>query len=127
VSDELRQSGKPVYGVGSFEIVKAVPLTSRVCVLMGGKGVRFGHVRFNRDQVRDINVQLAREAERFVFAADEAHLRSIVRRTRIDRERTGTRMRVDHVEHPTDPNRTFMITRRVPADAPDEPLKISVE
>jgi hypothetical protein len=127
VREELRQSGKPVYGVGSFEIVKAVPLTSRVCLLMGGKGVGFGHVSFNREQVRDINLQLAREAERFVFAADEIHLRSIVRRTRIDRERTGTRMRVDHVEHPTDPNRTFMITRRVPVDAPDEPLKISVE
>jgi len=36
-------------------------------------------------------------------------------------------MRVDHVEHPTDPNRTFMITHRVPVDEPDEPLKITVE
>jgi hypothetical protein len=127
VSDELRQSGKPVFGVGSFEIVKAVPLTSRTCLLMGGKGVRFGHVDFNRDSVRDINLQLAREADRFVIAADEAHLRSIVRRTRIDRERTGTRMRVDHVQHPSDPNRTFIISRRVPIDGPDEPLKIVVE
>ncbi|MGH7485968.1 MAG: hypothetical protein ACREMY_10275 [bacterium] len=49
------------------------------------------------------------------------------RQTRIDRERSGTRIRVDHVEHPTDPNRTFMITRQVPVDAPDESPKIIVE
>lgn len=126
-SDELLKSGKPVLAVGSFEIVKAVPLTRRTCLLLGGKGVGFGHFDFNRDIVRDINVRLASECERFAFAADEAHLKSIVRRSQIDRKRTGTRMRVDHIQHPTDPNRTFMISHRVAVDAPDEPLKIVIE
>lgn len=126
-SEELNRSGKPVLGVASFEIVKAVPLTKRVCLLMGGAGSRFGHVETNRDGVRDLNLRLARESDRFVIAGDEPHLRSIVKATRVDRERTGTRMRVDHVQHPTEPNRTFMITRRVAVDAPDEPLKIVVE
>lgn len=127
VSDELARSGKPVLGVGSHEIVKAVPLTKRICLLLGGEGTRFGHVETSRDGVRDLNLRLAREAERFLLAADEVHLRSIVKATRVDRERTGTRMRVDHVQHPSNPNRTLMITRRVPVDAPDEPLKIVVE
>ena len=126
-SDDLLRSGKPVLAVGSFEIVKAVPLTRRTCLLLGGKGVGFGHLPMNRGMVRDINVLLASECDRFLFGADEAHLKSIVRRSQIDRKRTGTRMRVDHIQHPKDPNRTFMITHRVSVDAPDEPLKIVVD
>lgn len=127
VSDELLRSGKPVLGVGSFEVTKVVPLTRHTCLLLGDKGVAIDHVDLPRDRVREINVLLASECDRFVFAADEAHLKSVVRRSAIDRKRTGTRMRVDHIQHPTKPDRTFMITHRVPVDAPDEPLRIVVE
>jgi hypothetical protein len=36
-------------------------------------------------------------------------------------------MKVENVVHPTDPNRSFLVARRVSADAPNKPLKIVVK
>lgn len=127
VPEEIRRSGEPALGLGSPKITKIVPLTSRIALLLGGFGAGFGHFAFDRVQVRELNVAVATECERYVIGPDEALVRSIVRRSNIERAKPGTRMRVDHIEHPTDPTRTFMITRRLAADAPDEPPKIVIE
>jgi hypothetical protein len=126
--EQVMRSGAPVLAVGSFEVTKAVPLTQRTCLLLGGKGVKLEHRDFSRVEVREINERLAEECERFLYGTDEDRLRNIVRRSEIDRKRrTGTRMRVDHIPHPTDPSRTYMVSYRVSVDAPNKPLKIAVD
>ena len=76
--------------------------------------------------VREINIALAIERERYVIGANESLVRSIVRRGKVDTTKPGSRIRVEHIPHPTDPMRTFLVTRRVAADASNEPLRISV-
>lgn len=123
VPEKFIRSGEPVIGLGSEKITKLFPLTQKVALLIGKYGGGFGHFRFNRTQVRDFNVTVARETERFLIGRDEALVRSIVRKSNIDRAAPATRMKVENVPHPTDPLRSFLVTRRVAADAPDIPLK----
>ena len=123
VPEEFVRSGEPVIGLGSDKITKLFPLTQKVALLIGKYGAGFGHFRFNRTQVREFNITLAMETERFLIGRDESLLRSIVRKSKIDRAEPATRMKVENVAHPTDPMRSFLVTRRVAKDAPDIPLK----
>jgi hypothetical protein len=123
LTDEQRKSGAPV-GLGSPTITKAIPLTRTTALLVGRQGLGFGHADGSRDLVRVVNVGVAAECEQYVFGPDEALVRSVVKRSKIDRSKPGTQLRVDHVLHPTDSNRTLMVARRVSADAPNEPLRV---
>lgn len=123
VPEEFIQSGEPVIGLGSDKITKLFPLGQKVALLIGKYGAGFGHFSFNRSQVREFNIAVAQEAERFLIGPDEALVRSIVRRSKIDRSRPATRMKVENVPHPSDPLRSYLVTRRVAADAPDVPLR----
>lgn len=127
VPEKYQRSGEPVLGVASQKITKVIPLTASMALLVGKDGGALGHFEFNRDHVEELNVVVATEADRYVLGADEKLVRKVVTASKIDVARPGTRMRVDHVLHPTDPLRTFTIVRRVPADASDESLKIVVE
>lgn len=127
VPDEIKRSGEPAIGLGSPKITKVIPLSARIALVLGGFGAGFGHFAFDRTQVREMNIAVATESDRYVIGPDEALVRSVVRRSKVDRANVGTKMRVENIPHPTDPKRSFMISRRVPADAPDEPLKIVVE
>jgi hypothetical protein len=127
VPEALKRTAQPVLGLGSQLVTKLIPLTQQIALLMGHQGAGFGHFSVSRHQVRDINLAVASECERHVIGADEAHVRCIVRRSKVDKAKTGTRMKVESVPHPTDPLRGYIISRRVAADASDKPLKIIVE
>lgn len=126
VPEEIRRSREPAIGLGSPNVTKIVPLSGRIALLLGGVGVGLGHFDFDRTQVRELNVAVASECDRYVMGPDEALVRSIVRRSRVDRDDVGTKMKVEHIEHPTDPLRSVLISRRVAADD-DEPLKVVFE
>jgi hypothetical protein len=126
VPDEFRRSGEPALGLGSQTITKIVPLSQSVALLIGRCGGGFGHFGFHREQVRDLNIRVATECEAYVIGRDEALVRTVVKRSKIDTSSPGTHIKVEHIPHPTDPLRTFLVARRVPADAPDEPLEIVI-
>ena len=127
VPDEFRRSGEPVLGLGSQKITKVVPLSQSLAILIGHHGGGFGHVDFQHEQVRDLNVMVATECDRYVIGRDEALVRSVVRHSKVDETNPGTRMKVEHIPHPNDPNKTYLVTRRVLAGAPDKPLEIIIE
>lgn len=128
VPEELRGTGAPVYGIASEKIVKAVPLSSRIALVIGRRGADLEHVRYGRDKVREINVAVAIECERYVIGPDEALVRNVVRRSKVDGPApTGTRMKVEHIQHPTDPTRTVLIGRRVPVDQFHKALNVVFE
>jgi len=125
VPDHFRQSGEPVLGLASQKITKFVPLSQAVALLIGQHGGGFGHFRVHREQIRELNIMVAAECDRYVIGRDEALVRSVVKQSKVDQLNPGTRMKVEHIPHPDDPNRTFLVTRRVLADAPDKPLEIT--
>ena len=127
VPEKYVRSGEPVIGLGSHKIIKLFPLTQKVALLLGKHGGGFGHFRYSRAQVRDFNLTVAKETERFLIGRDEALLRSIVKKSKIDQSSPATRMKVESVPHPTDPMRSFLVSRRVSADAPNTPLKYHAE
>lgn len=127
VPEEFQRTGEPVLGLASQKVTKLIPLTKRVALLMGHIGAGLDHFNFSRQQVREFNVTVATESERYVIGPDEALVRCTVKRSKVDTNNPGTRMKVENVSHPTDPNRSFLVARRVSADAPDKPLKIIVK
>lgn len=126
VPDEFRRSGEPVLGLGSHKITKIVPLSRSVALLIGHHGGGFGHIDSCREQVRDLNIAVATECDTYVLGRDEALVRSVVKQSKVDIANPGTRMKVEHIPHPTNPLKTFLVTRRMPADAPEKPLEIVV-
>lgn len=127
VPEEFRLSGEPVLGLASQKIVKLVPLSQTVAIMLGKFGGGFGHRGVLREQVRSLNKLIAAECDRYVIGRDEALVRSVVKQSKVDQGSPGTRMKVEHIQHPTDPNRTFLVTRRVLAEASDKPLEIVIE
>jgi hypothetical protein len=123
VPEEFLRSGEPVIGAGSEKITKLFPLTQTVGLLIGKYGAGLGHLRINRKQVREFNQTVAQEAERFLIGPDEDLVRSIVRKSKIDKTKPATQMKVDNVPHPSDPLRSMLVARRVTSDAPDVLLK----
>lgn len=113
VPEELRQSGEPVIGLASERITKIIPLSHKIALLLGKIGGGFGHLPFGRDQVREANLLIATESDRYVIGRDEALVRSIVASAGVDKGNPGTQLKMKHIPHPTDPNRTFLITQRV--------------
>jgi hypothetical protein len=122
-----RRIHEPVLGLASEKITKLIPLTQRTAVVIGNFGGQLTHQDFTQQEVRDVNIAVATECEGYVIGRDEELVRSVVTASKVDVSNPGTRMRVDHVPHPTHPNRTFLVTRRVAADAPNEPPQIIIK
>lgn len=79
-------SPHPIYGVGILMkgTVKLVPLSANMAVAMYDRGERTLHKTTGRQQIREMNINLARVATRFIIAKDLTLLRTVV-------ERSGTR------------------------------------
>lgn len=126
LDDDQLRSREPVLGFASEKISKLVPLTCRTALLIAGYGARIGHFSVDRNQVREINLAVTVECDRFVIGRDGPLLRSVVPASKVDRGNPGTRMRVENVPHPTDPLRSYLVTRRVRADEPKSPLPLEM-
>ena len=113
IPEEVLATGEPFLGLGSQKIVKIVPLSQSIALLLGKFGGGFGHFGYLREQVREANLRIAVECSQYVIGRDEQLLRAIVKRSGIDKGNPGTRMKLDHIPHPTDPNRTFMVNRKI--------------
>jgi Protein of unknown function (DUF4238) len=126
LDDDQRQRREPVLGFTSEKVTKLVPLSCRTALVIAGYGARLAHFSVDRNQVREINLAIAVECDRFVIGRDEPLLRSVIPASKVDRGNPGTRMRVENLSHPTDPLRSYLVTRRVLADEPETPLPLEV-
>ena len=124
---ELRGSSKTNLGLLSDQVTKFIPLSQRTALVIGLPGLGFGHCSVDRRQVRDINIAVGKECERFVLGSEENLVRAVVRWSKIDTSNTATRIKVEHIPHPTDPSRTYLVSRLVSADAPEESVNVSVK
>jgi hypothetical protein len=124
VSDDLKRSGEPVLGLASPKITKVIPLTHQTALLMGQYGARLGHFSISDFQTRELNNAVVKECERFVIGRDKLCVRQAVRRSNVHKSKPGTRMKVENIPHPSDPLRSYLVTRRVDADRYEQELKI---
>jgi hypothetical protein len=124
VSDDLKHSGEPVLGLASPKITKVIPLTYQTALLIAEYGARLGHFSVTDFQTRELNNAVVKECERFVIGRDKLSVRQAVRRSNIHKSKPGTRMKVENIPHPSDPLRSYLVARRVAADAYDQELKI---
>jgi len=61
VPDELRGTREPIFGLASERIIKVVPLTQRVALLMTDYGAKFRHDQMSQEGVREVNLAVATE------------------------------------------------------------------
>lgn len=122
-----QQTQGAVLGIGSPQVRKVVPLTRNMALVIGSHGFNLRYARANRDLVREVNLQIAYESERFLIAADERLLRSVVRRSRIDREDTRSVMKFEEIPDPANPNRSLVVLRRLRPGLTRVPIKVNEE
>jgi hypothetical protein len=127
VPDELRLTNEPVLGLVSQAISKFVPLSQSVGLILGKFGGGFAHIGIDRESVRGFNQIVAIESDRYVIGRDKELVKSVVKRSKVDVERPGTHLKVEHLKHPTDPNRTILMARRVLAGEPAGPFEFDFE
>ncbi len=65
-------------GFASPHATKVLPLTQRVCLIVGSEAPSVGHIRLDEDGVRFLNVRQARHYVRWLIGHDEALLRDIL-------------------------------------------------
>lgn len=84
------------YGVGILlrGAIKLVPLTQSMVLAMYDKGDSIHQKQLGKRQVREININLARVATRFIIARDEPLLRLIVERSGTKRIKREGRIRI---------------------------------
>lgn len=75
------------YGVLTPGAATLVPLSSKVCLVIGGEGWndRYGYMR--KDGVRWINSNVAQNSDCFVIGRNQPYLERLVKRTRVDQYR----------------------------------------
>jgi Protein of unknown function (DUF4238) len=127
VPESLKRSGEPALGLASPKITKIIPLTHRTALLIGQYGARLGHFSVSDHQVRELNKAVASECERFVIGYNKLSVRHAVRHSNIHKSKPATQMKVENVQHPSDPMRSFLVARRVAPDEFDKPLRIAVQ
>jgi hypothetical protein len=73
-------------GVITPGAIKVFPLAHDSCLLMLDHGDYLRHTTATRDAVRMTNLQVVGRCERLVLGRDEAHVRSVVQKTGVDRD-----------------------------------------
>ncbi|MDB5224989.1 MAG: hypothetical protein JWO43_611 [Candidatus Adlerbacteria bacterium] len=64
--------------------MKMIPLSSQTCLVMGNQGDSFQEIIITKDRLRPFNIFSAVTSDRFIFAKDEALLRSVVERSAVN-------------------------------------------
>lgn len=72
------------YGILTRGTRKVLPLTPEACLVMFDRGNRLFHHNIDSSTARGTNLAVARHSDRFVIARDEAHLRHVVRASRVE-------------------------------------------
>lgn len=72
---------------------KIVPLGPGACLVMGDRGEAFDYREVSEGLVREANLVTTDRCDRFVFARDELHLRSLVAATGIAARKRGPRIK----------------------------------
>lgn len=65
-------------GFASPEAIKVLPLTQRVCLVVGSGAPSVGHVRLDEDGVRFVNVRQTRHYNRWLIGRNETLLRDLL-------------------------------------------------
>lgn len=68
------------FGFASAGVTKVLPLTQCVCLIIGSSRRAIGHVRLDRETVRQLNLEQTRHYARWLIARDEALVRCLVGR-----------------------------------------------
>lgn len=71
-------------GIATPGAIKIIPLAINMCLSIGDAGSDTSGRRIEPELVRQINLQLARHSDRFIYARDERLLRSVVKRSHVD-------------------------------------------
>jgi hypothetical protein len=83
------------YGILTPGASTIVPLSGKTAVCFFGGGDRFRGAVVRRDFLRNVNLVVAANSDRFVIARDEALLRSVVLKGKLDQWRTGPRLQMN--------------------------------
>lgn len=78
-------SSRRFYGVASQGVCKLLPLSGKMCLLMGDRGDLLSHHEMTREEVRAINLGITANCQNLVVGRDEALIRSLVRAVGLDR------------------------------------------
>jgi len=80
------------YGLLTMGTKKIIPLSQRICMIMGDPGNACIRASASRHMVRRINMVTALNSDELLIARDEAQLRDIVKRTKIDQWKIESRV-----------------------------------
>lgn len=83
------------YGILTPGASTVVPLSGRTAICFFGEGEQIRGAVVRKDFLRNVNVVVAANSERFVIARDEPLLRSIVRKGKLDQWRPGPRFQMN--------------------------------
>jgi hypothetical protein len=82
------------YGLLTAGVRKVFPLSQKACLVMDGPGHILSYVNVHKQIVRDVNIQVAFQAYRFVIARDEDLVRNIVRTAKLQQRKPQGHFRV---------------------------------
>lgn len=87
---------KGYHGVGIITpgALKTIPLSKTSCLVMLDHGDEVRHLSVGRNAVRSINLTIARSCDGHLYGSSRDLLSSLVKRTRINRTRKETRVRM---------------------------------
>jgi hypothetical protein len=83
------------YGILTPGASTVVPLSRKTAILFYGEGKRIRGAVVRKDFLRNVNIVVAANSERFVIARDEPLLRSIVRKCKLEQWRRPSQFKID--------------------------------
>jgi|SRR5579871_431304 len=83
------------YGILTPGASTVVPLSSKTAICFNGEGDRTRGAVVYRNFLRNVNMVVAANSERFVIARDEPLLRSVVRKGKLDQWQRGSQFKIN--------------------------------
>lgn len=100
-------------GVVSPEVIKAVPLSPRVALLMIGDQAKLTSTTLTAAEVRDVNISTIRETENYAISRDKTLLRKLVDAAGLSDPKIRSRMVVKEFPDPSgDAMKSFVVAYR---------------
>lgn len=115
-------SDNPVANTGggalTEESVKVFPLNPRSALMIGPTGGKpsNGHKDISTEHVKKINNMIAEQSDRYVIGHNQALIKRVVKRTKVDEYQIETRAEVKFVEKPGNPDEGLFIIEAIGPD-----------